>query len=334
MKIIFLGNVASYEGKTRLEELRKQLYQNGHEIIEQYGFTKVIIAILGSRITNPNTIHVHSLRSAFLVAILRVAIPQRTTAIWTLDTIPEMSSSLKKTIFRYFISFISSSFNQLCVPTRTLQYRLLADYGIKSLYIPDGYTKPILKDVQPREYGLRINQYGVLFSQSLDAVNQIAEVYKATKSKKKLVIFSRNPSPEFKKLIKQYAFITPISLPFDSRGAQSIVRSAGFLVMCDPLFSPLLLQAMDTNRVVIATTNPLHEEILGTTGFYFHKDDALHLQDLLQKATKDMLLPKYSPSIRAKHHFTWEKTGIEYEQLYTRKIAKLVPFDSVLSKSS
>ncbi len=334
MNILFLGKPVTKSGKARLEELENQIIGNGHSISENNGSIKNIIAILCARLTNMNTIHVHSFMAAFWVTVLHLTLPQNIITIWTLDSIPELSSSVKKLIFKQYITIISSCFDKICVPTRTLQYRLLAEFGITSFYIPDGYTEPILYDIQPREYGLRNNQYGVILSQSFDAIQQIAQAYVTTKSKKKLVVFSQHPSPQFKKLIKEYPFITPISLPLTSRGAQSLVRCSGFIIMYDPNLSPLLLQAMDTNRVIIATTNPLHEEILGTTGFYFQKDDNTHLGELLLKATKDTLLPKYGPSIRAKHHFTWEKTVLEYEQLYTRKVAKLVPFDSLIAKQA
>ena len=335
MKIIFLGKGITESDKTRIEQLKREAIQNGHEVVNQNnGFVENIISILRFRAKKSNTIHVHGWNSALLLTMMRIFAPRSMTRIWTINTIPTIKSGIQKILFMRFLLMVTSSFDQICSPTRTLQYRLLAEYGIRSLYIPDGYTEPILHDIQPREYGLRNNQYGILLSQSLDTIEIIAETYKQTKSRKKLVVFSKNPSVEFKKLIKNYPFITPISLPMASRGAQSLVRTAGFVIMCDSSYSPLLLQAMDANRVIIANTNPLHEEILGTAGFYYQEEDSEHLAYLLQKATKDALLPKYSPAVRAKHHFTWEKAALEYEHVYIRKQQKLVPFDSLISRNS
>jgi len=333
MKIIFLGQpTPASQELNRIEHLAVQAIANGHAVVPYYGFIKNIIGILAMRMTKPNTIHVHGWNTAILFVFLQLFAARDTVRIWTIERIPSTNSSFQERIFQYFISMLAPSFSQICVPTRTLQYRLLSLYGIKAFYIPDGYTEPVLQDIQPREYGLRNNQYGMILSQSIDAITHIAQAYSDSQSKKKLVILSRYSSPDIKKLTKSYPFITPISLPATSRGAQSMVRSAGFVVMCEPAYSPLLLQAMDTNRVVIATTNPLHEEILGTTGFYYQEQDMTHLAQLLQKAAKGVPMPKYSPSTRAKHHFLWEKTGLEYEHFYGRKTTKLVPFDSLIAK--
>lgn len=334
MKILFISNPTTESDAVRINTLVAQASRNGHTILGPYnGFIKNILAILSTPWTLPNTIHVHGLHSAFLFVLLRFFAPEFTTTIWTVSTLPAIHTHLKQALFAVFLRFLTSSFDRICSPTRTLQYELLAIYGIHSLYIPDGYTEPILYDIQPREYGLRNNQYGVILTNSLETISQVSKLYKATKSKKKLVIFCDTPSLEFKKLLKEYAFLIILPLPPSSRGAQSVVRTAGFVVLDDPTFSPLLLQAMDANRVVIATTSPYIEEILGTAGFYYHTDDTAHLSDLLQKSTKNQLVPKYSPSLRAKHHFTWEKTGLEYEHAYMRKTTTYVPFDSLIAKN-
>ena len=335
MKILFVGNPQEQQEKNRIEALIAQASQNGHIVLGQYnGFIKNILAIIGSAATKPNTIHVHTFQGAILLNFLQLFVPNQTTMIWTLSSLPTFSLHLQTILFQVFLQFLTKLFDRIVAPTRTLQYQLLALYGIKSLYMPDGYTKPILSDIQPREYGLRNNQFGVILSNSIDTISSIAKLYKAVKSKKKLVVFCESPSKEFKKLLKDYPFITPFILPMTSRGAQSIVRTAGFVIIDDPSFSPLLLQAMDANRVVIATTSPYIEEILGTAGFYYHADDTAHLSDLMQKSVKNELLPKYNPSLRAMHHFTWEKTGLEYEHAYIRKTIKYVPFDSIISKKA
>ncbi|MCE9643301.1 MAG: hypothetical protein K8Q97_03210 [Candidatus Andersenbacteria bacterium] len=335
MKILFIGNPQQQQEKNRMNALIAQTSQNGHIVSDQYnGFIKNILAILSIPFTKTNTIHVHTFQGAMLLNFLQFMVPNQTTMTWTLSSLPTFSSHFQTKLFQVYLQFLTKLFDRIVAPTRTLQYQLLAIYGIKSLYIPDGYTKPILNDIQPRQYSLRNNQFGVILSNSIDTISSIAKLYKAVKSKKKLVVFCESPSKEFKKLLKDYPFVTPFALPMTSRGAQSIVRTAGFVIIDDPSFSPLLLQAMDANRVVIATTSPYIEEILGTAGFYYHIDDTAHLSDLMQKSVKNALIPKYSPSLRATHHFTWEKTGLEYEHVYMRKTIKYVPFDSIISKKA
>ena len=335
MKILFIGNPRHQNDQNRIPALIIQGIQNGHTVIGEYnGFIKNILAILSVPFTKPNTIHVHTFQGAILLNFLQFLVPNQTTMIWTLSSLPTLSSHLQTKLFQVFLQFFTKLFDRVVTPTRTLQYQLLAIYEVKSLYIPDGYTEPILNDIQPRQYGLRNNQFGVILSNSLDTISTTAKLYKGLKSKKKLVVFCEQPSREFKKIVKYYPFITPFALPMTSRGAQSIARTAGFVIIDDPSFSPLLLQAMDANRVVIATTSPYIEEILGTAGFYYHTDDTAHLSDLMQKSVKNILTPKYSPSLRAKHHFTWEKIGSEYEHAYMRKTIKYVPFDSIVPKKA
>lgn len=335
MKILFIGNPKETNEQTRIETLVVQASQNGHVVKgPYYGFIKNILAILSTPLTSLNTIHVHGFLGSFLLKFLRFFTPDSLTTIWTISTLPPINSQFKQKAFSILLGFLASSFDRICSPTRTLQYDLLALYGIHTLYIPDGYNEPILHDIQPREYGLRNNQYGVILTNSVETISKISKLYKATKSKKKLVVFCDTPSAQFKKLLKEYTFLTILPLPASSRGAQSVVRTAGFVILDDPEFSNLLLQAMDANRVVIATTSPYIEEILGTAGFYYEASDAAHLSDLMKKSVKNTLQSKYSPSLRAKHHFTWDKTGLEYEHAYMRKNVRMVPFDSIISRKA
>ncbi|MEO6077750.1 MAG: hypothetical protein ABIP54_03110 [Candidatus Andersenbacteria bacterium] len=327
MKILFISHSTSQEAKNHIDAIMTQARHNNYETkLLSNGFINYFFSIFRIYSFKPNTIHVHGWNCAFSLFFLRFLLPSHTSLLLTVNTSPIG-------IYQKFASIITNMFDHVFASSRTVQYQLLSIYNIKSFYIPNGYTKPYLEDIKPRIFGLRENQYGVILSQSLDTITRIAKAYASAKSKKKLVIFAQNPSKDLQRIIKIYPFITPFSLPFESRGAQSIVRKASFVILEDQSYSPLLLQAMDMDRVIIASTNPYIEEILGTTGFYYASADIDHLAYLLKQASKGLLKPKYSSSTRAQHHFTWEKAGLEYDHFYTKKITKLVPFDSLVPKS-
>jgi glycosyltransferase involved in cell wall biosynthesis len=327
MKIVFISNQMSCGGESALNSIIDHARLNNDEVyVLSNGFIKNFFNLFRIQSIKPNTIHVHGWNVAFSMFFLRFFLSRDTSLLLTIDT-PPFST------YQRIASIITNIFDHVFVSSRTVQYQLLSIYNIKSFYIPNGYTKPYLEDIKPRVFGLRENQYGVILSQSLDTITRIAKAYASAKSKKKLVIFAQNPSKDLQRIIKIYPFITPFSLPLTSRGAQSITRASSFVILEDETYSPLLLQAMDTDRIILSSTNSYLEEILGTTGFYYSPTDTDHLIFLLKQASKTLLKPKYASSTRAQRHFTWEKIGQEYDHFYSRKTIKTVPFDSLVPKS-
>lgn len=322
MHITFIGDTTTSPSIENLAELSKK---NGYEV-SIHGSTKNIFTIFTTMRSNTNTIHVHGWNAGFFISFFRFCIPRTTTLTLTVNSLPTGT-------YRRFARRVANTFDKVVVSSRTIQYQLLLINEIQSLYIPNGYTEPLLNDIEPRIFGLRNNQYGVILSQSLREIEGIMAAYTTTGSKKKMVIFGNNPSPECKKLLKKYPLLTLADLPSSSRGAQSLVRRAGFVLVPNTSYEALLLQAMDANRTIIASTSPFIEEILGTTGFYYSSDDFAHIERLLALASRGELEPKYSPALRAKHHFSWGHVWDQYEHLYTRKTVKLVPFDSLVRKA-
>ncbi len=304
MHIYFIGQAG-----IRTETLTQEAIKNGCAVTST---STSFLSCIATLFIKPDTVHLHGMKAAIFLRIL-LPFMQKTTIVWTISKIPRFSG---------FLPYIAEGFESICTPSRTMQYRLLTQYSLKSEYIPDGYTEPLLPDIRPALFNLRKEQYGVLFSDDINQIKQINALYKGLKTKKKLVIFSKN----------KYAGITTIDVPSTSRSTQSLIRQAGFVISTDPAYSPLLLQAMDSGRAIIATTDSLHEELLGTTAKYYEENDSTQLQKLLAGAIKKHTL-NTSAQTRAKNHFSWEKVGQEYMRAYKHSKTVLVPFDSIIPKN-
>ncbi len=305
MHIYFSGK---HTAENRIEALKHEMLMSGHSI--------------GTFFTKPDTIHVHGWKAGLA---LRFVLPflKNTSTVWTIATLPTISNSVLQWLFQKTLPQITKKFDSICTPNRTIQYHLLATSSVKSEYIPDGYTMPVLPDIRPATYGLRKEQYVVVLATHSDDIKQIAKIYKTLKTKKKLVLFSN----------KTYAGYKSINLPMMSRGAQSLVRQAACVISTDPSYNSLALQAMDSGRMIIATTDPLHEELFGTTAKYYVCDDLIQLKTLLQQGILKHPL-NTAAKTRAKNHFSWEKIGQEYMRVYKHSKAVLVPFDSVFRVSA
>lgn len=336
MHIFFL-----HQGEVRTAALAKQAAKNGHIVTistpntaisnESLAFTGArllklssldpripggyfytLLACAKALISRPDTIVVQDWKAALVLRPFLLLL-QKTCAVWVIDDMPPR-----------FATRIASGFDQFCATSRTVQYRLLTQYNVTSTYIPDGYTVPELVDISSKTVGLTKEKYAVALTQDKKEIQRIARAFAATKTRKKLVVFGAG---------KSSAKITYIHAPLTSRLATSIVRQAGIVITADSAQSPLLLQAMDAGRHIIATTDSLHEELLGVTAKYYAPTDYKQLTTLLKDGFKTLSANRPA-LLRAKHHFTWNKIGQEYERAYKHKKAILVPFDSIVRKAS
>lgn len=318
MHIYFIGSSA-----IRTEALASEAVKNGHTVtVASEKLHRIIFSCIAALSIRPDTIHVHGWKAASMLRLVLSFLPN-TVALWTIPSLPSIPNTAGQLIFQRILMYIAGGFDSICTSSRTVQYLLLATYSLKSEYIPDGYNTPVLPDIRPAVFALRKEQYGVAFAQNIAQIKQISAVYKALKSTKKLVIFSK----------EKHAGLIQLDLPLTSRGAQSLVRQAAFIVSSHPAYSLLLLQAMDAGRTIIATTDSLHEELLGTTAQYYAENDSTQLQKLLKEAIKTRTT-NTSAQLRAKNHFSWEKIGQEYMKAYRHSKAVLVPFDSIIPKNS
>ncbi len=316
MHIYFIG-----QAEARIAALAQEAVQSGHRVtLTSTPYTT--LSCLYARFINPDTIHVHGWNVGILLRTVAFLLP-KTTIICTISELPKFSNPLFRSLFQRFLPFITAGFDSICTTSRTVQYRLLTSYNLKSEYVPDGYVEPILDDIRPAVYGLRKNQYGVVFAKNPEQLQKINRTYKQLKTRQKLVLFTD----------RTYTGFTSINLPTTSRAAQSLVRQAGFVIAADPSHSPLALQAMDSGRTIIATTDSLHEELFGTTAKYYPDNDWAQLLNLIKIALKPHSV-NVQAQIRAKNHFSWNKTAQEYMRIYRHSKATLVPFDSIIRRNS
>lgn len=278
------------------------------------GYLFSLLAVFASLFIKPNTIHVHGWKEAFFVRMLRPFLGS-TPTILTVSSVPNTPRIAR---------FIASGFDGMFSSNRTTQYRLLALYGLKTEYIPDGYHAPSLPDIRPTLLHLRKEGYGVILSQDAPQIRRILKACRSAKMTKKLVIFP--PMPSIRGSVR-------VDAPLSSRSASSLIRQAAFVIATDSTYSPLLLQAMDAKRHIIATTDPIHEEVLGTTASYFEPKDLKQMAIAIKTTIKRKNAPSQA-STRAKNHFSWEKIGQEYLRAYRHNKAVLVPFDSIIPRNS
>lgn len=287
------------------------------------GYLYTLLSCIATLFIRPDTIVVHGWKAAILMRPLLLLLP-KVCAVWIIDSLPVIQSPVTQKMFGFILPLISSGFDQICVTSRTIQYRILTSYSIKTTYIPDGYMAPDLADISPRAVGLTKEKYAILLTQDKKEIQRIARSFASAKTRKKLVAFGNG---------KSSSHITYIDASLMSRLITSLVRQAGVVIAADPAYSPLLLQAMDAGRQIIATTDSLHEELLGVTAHYYASNDYKQLAMLI----KDSFTARSAnrpAALRAKNHFTWSKIGQEYERAYKHKKAILVPFDSIIRKTS
>lgn len=279
------------------------------------GYLYAALSSLAALVIRPDTIVVQNWKAAILLHPLLAFLPH-TCAVWTIESLPIFPF---QRVLKYVLPRIASGFDEVCVTSRTVQYRLITMYGMKTTYIPDGYTVPRLADTRLASVGLTSGKYVVALAQDKKEIQRIVRAFAAAKTRKKLVVFGTGRSS---------AKVTYIAAPLSSRLASSIVRQAGVVLGTNPLYTPLLLQAMDAGRQIIATTDSLHEELLGVTAQYYSPNDAKQLTALIKHAFASPSINR-AAMLRAKHHFTWNTVGKEYERVYKHSKAVAVPFDSI-----
>lgn len=278
------------------------------------GYLFSFLATVAALIARTNSIHVHDVKTALFVRLLRHFFTN-TSKILTISELPQSPRSARR---------IAASFDRVFASTRTVQYQLLTLCGIKTEYIPDGYTAPALPDVRPAAYGLRKEGYAVILSSDPAEIRTIIRVCKSAKAPKTLVVFAESPTARG---------CTRIDIPAASRSALSLIRQAKLVIAAQDASPSLLLHAMDANRQIIATTDPIHEETLGTAAQYFHPDDKGQLSDAI-KAVKTRSLKPSTASLRAKNHFSWGKIAQEYLRAYMHSKTVLVPLDSIIPRKN
>ncbi|MEX1997674.1 MAG: glycosyltransferase family 4 protein [Candidatus Andersenbacteria bacterium] len=365
MKVIFIGQLGVRVGspgqKTPREEriinLGRALAQRGHRVTvvttkpysnptlrNYYGITfvpkasfdreypggwlYVILSLLTLWRQQPDVAHLHGWRTASLAWLAALLSPE-TTFIWTVDALPQH--------FPLAARLVARQAGRVCdvmtTPTRTLQYLLLQHYNLRAAYIPDGYTRQLLKDIPLASLGLglRKEQYCLLLASEVTTIRAALRAYATTKSRKKLVIVAE-PTAAWERLINRKSFVHFIGKKY-GRQLRTLVRQAACVIATEDTPNlEVLLQAMDSGRSIIAANISLYQELLGVTAQFYRSKRRNELSGLLQATIKRRSFQRAwgaTARQRARHHFTWERVLPEYLAAYRYREVVVVPLDSV-----
>lgn len=332
MKITFFGQLGLPAGAlaqaglprgSRIEALSRQLVQDGHSVAvlgtyphftsgnyhgiklikipslnpqKPGGWVYLLLGLLCLLAKRPDVIHVHTWPAALLLSLVRWLFPNA-RIIWTIDKLPVPG-------------FLATSYQLLTTNQRTIQYRLLVEYGIKAHYIPDGYHQSVAPDIELNHFGLKKGQYCLVVGTSDAALRWVKKTYKGAKTHKQLVTLAQE---------------TP-------RVRQTLVRNTAAIIIADEAVSSSnLLEAMHNRRAIIAPAHPLYQEIMATTGQYYAANDEAGLIAAINNVASNTNAQKRwgaAAASRARRHFTWTRLAEEYSVLYAPAV-KAVRLDSV-----
>jgi len=363
MKIIYIGQLGlpllNEKDKTspesRVELLARQLARPGRQITVlgtkpyitnhgNYHGIKLIslpslnptkpggwIYLLLSLITlwrqQPNVIHLQGWRSAALIRLITALSPD-STRLLTVDTLPRTNRFIAKYVARQADKWCHS----ITTPTRQTQYWLLQNFGLHTTYIPDGFSATTVPHLPLKHFKLRKNQYHLVFVNSPRALRLLAKSYLKISSRKRLVV-CQEPTASYSRIKKQFSNITFVG-PQQGRALNTLINNAAAVIAADQTDPNRLLTAMNAGRVIVATTDALHQETLGVSALYFKpKDEAglIHALNTANQLAPARRLGRQAQQ-RAQRHFTIERTTADYISAY-HSYTIPVPLDSVRAVS-
>ena len=349
MNIIFIGQRGipaqlGHDTEKRVENLARLLAQQGHKVtitcensysatrLRRFGTMELLYRGSFARLRNlmliwrrqPNVVHIQGWKTALFVRLAAILSPQ-TTYIWTVSELPAHTLRTKLAIRN-----AKRLFDAITTPSRQLQYQLLLRHDLRTSYIPDGYSTPVLKDIPAKQWGLRAGQYCVTMATSLAELRWVVRAYSQLKTRKKLVTLLPE-SPELRRLQKRHTFLVSV-MPLGERAQFSLLRQASAVIFDAASPAEEILQTMDAKRPVIAVR---HEEVMGTTGSIVKQGDVKGLAEALKAAmsSKKMSASGTKARQRARRHFQWTRIVDEYIALYHYPFVRRVPLDSVLPKN-
>lgn len=363
MKILFLGQRGlparwnpSHEQEARVEQLASRLASLGHTVFATvtkpynpsyirhlHGVSLVYLPTLnpykpGGVVSllfgiwkiwrlHPDVVHMHGWQAAALVRLAALLCPN-VTFIWTVS-----SWSTTKDVLARFIAWQARGvFDAIISPTRKLQYELLTRFGLRTLYIPDGYETPMLESIPASHWGLRRGHYCVAEVSSQENLSLLARAHKRSKTHKKLAVLTPTHTDLSKAWLRRYPFVVVI-VADTPRVRSSLVRQAALLISVEPMTNPeLTLLAMDSGCPVVSTNYPVNQELLGTTGVFARNGDDKALAEAIADIAFYPVRQKQQGAKvtkRAKAHFSWERILDEYITAYHYPLVKRVPIDSI-----
>ncbi len=293
------------------------------------GWLPALVDVLTIWRTKPDAVHIHGWKAAMSSPLISWLVPEA-ALIFTISALPKTNSL----VARYVAKKAEVTFDAITVPNRRLQYELLHYLNLRATYVPDGYKIPKLPNVPVTEWKLRAGQYCLTTADWIEDIRWIARAYAKLKTRKKLVVCNEE-TPEINRLAKRYRFLQ-IIVSRPGRAYTSLVRQAAVVIFGTPTAgTESLLQAMDSRRPIIAVSDSLNEETVGTTAVVIKNEDEAALTQALSEVinsneTRSLTVSKTSK--RAKNHFTWVRLAKEYAKLYHQPEVIAVPIDSALAR--
>ena len=311
------------------------------------GWTYLVFCLLYLLRHRFDVLHVHTFRAAFLLSRVPFLF-RHTRLVWTVDELPK--NRFEKLVAAGYRSApvlpagarrarSRRAYFTITTPSRAIQYRLLVEYGVKAIYIPDGYRLPVAPNIAVSTFGLKKNSYVVALvnATSPAALRLVARAHARSKTRKKLVVFQTEEGAN-KRLKKKFPLLVFLNSKFiilppepTPRLRRSVIAGAAAVILGDDSVSPAtLLEAMDSGRAVVAVNKPAYQEIVGVTGRYFASQDSAELASILGDILSD---PRQQAAWgkkahkRAQRHFTWPRIVEEYQTLYA-PLVRVVPLDS------
>jgi len=281
----------------------------------------------------PDVIHVHGWKAAVLLPLLSLVclVCPRSQKILTLSSLPETPVLISKVLSNVSSRHVTA----ITVPNRRLQYELLNYFGLRAIYIPDGFSAPRTTVTPAKHWGLRPGQYCLAVSNSPAELHWIADAYIRSNTRKKLVIAAGWDNAATFKLSKKYPQVHVINCGY-GRAFRSLANQAAAIIIGEHNDgNSLLLQSMNANKPVVAVTSSINQETLGTTAPFVAAKDKKSLTELLSTALSQKSKVNNAgrkAGIRARNHFRWDRITEEYLQLYCHHQAIVTPVDSVMAR--
>lgn len=219
--------------------------------------------------------------------------------------------------------------DEIIVLNKSTQSYFKNKYGRKTIYIPNGVSKPTIRlaDKINKYWGLKSNSYFLYLGRIIPGkgIEKLIEAYKNLNTNKKLVIAGgASDSEEFLLNIKRSASKNKNIIftgPVKGNILDELYSNAYLFVLpSDSEGMPLtLLEAMSYGNCVLTSNIPECTDIVGDHGISFHTNDVNDLRKklnyTLENPEKVERLKKESASFILKK-FNWNKVVKETLKIY------------------
>lgn len=330
MNILFIGQTAL---AGRVEALATELAKNGHQVAvttsqsswrrsrgvkliphaslnpqKPGGLLHTLLCLFTLWKLAPDVAHVHGWLAGSLLRFATLLSPE-TTFIWTLTSSRlEGLHRASPLIIKLILWLNARAADAITTPTRQLQYRLLHEFGLGVIHIPDGYHPPTLPHLSRKTLGVGRGKYTLLITNETTPSRWIARAHQAAKTKSKLITAAN----------------------VQGRRLTSLIHHASLIILAGRVPTDIILQAMAAGKEIIATTNPDCEETLGVTARFVADGHTRQLRQALEKISAKETLLGAKAGKRACRHFQWTRLLPEYLALYHYPSIKTVPLDSLI----